>query len=295
MSRTFTTSGGIDLALDVYGRSDAPLTIALAHCWTADRHDWDYQVRDLLAEFGHDVQIIVWDHRGHGQSTKISKPEATVANLARDMGELLDVYAPTGPLLLGGHSIGGMTMCALAEERPDLVERTVGAVFVSTSSGDMQTITLGLPEMGPFLRAQIPKMLALRSHTLSHRARRRAPIVERLLVRNFVLGQPMRLADAAYVVEGVINSPAETVVGFYEDMMNNHERTAALKLYAGTPTRVLVGSRDVMTPIPHGRRIAEAIPGAELVIAPGAGHMLPQERSELVSASIIKLARPHLP
>ena len=105
-NRTFTTSTGIDLAVDVYGHEDASLTIALAHCWTADRHDWDNQVRDLLAEFGHDVRIITWDHRGHGQSTKVGKRECTVANLAHDMGELLDAYAPSGKLLLAGHSIG---------------------------------------------------------------------------------------------------------------------------------------------------------------------------------------------
>lgn len=289
-----TTSTGIDLAVDIYGRDSAPLTIALAHCWTADRHDWDNQVRDLLAEFGHDVRIITWDHRGHGESTKVSKGDCTVANLAKDMGELLDAYAPSGKLLLGGHSIGGMTMCALAEERPDLIERTIGAAFVSTSAGGMDTVTLGLPEMGQTIRAQIPRMLALRSRTLSHKARRRAPVVERLLVRNFVLGQPMHLADAAYVVEGVINSPAATVVGFYEDMMTNHERTAALKAFTGIPTRVLVGSKDVLTPISHGRRIANAIPGAELLVAPDAGHMLPLERAELVSATLIKLARPHV-
>lgn len=294
LPQMFTTSTGIDLAVSRYGREDAALTIALAHCWTADRADWDNQVRDLLAEFGRDVQILTWDHRGHGQSAKVGRADCTVTNLARDMGELLDAYAPAGKLLLAGHSIGGMTMCALAEERPDLVERTVGAAFVATSSGGMDTVTLGLPEMGPALRAQIPRMLALRSRTLSHRARRRAPIVERLVVRNFVLGQPMRLADAAYVVEGLINSPAATIVGFYQDIIDHHERTAALKAYEGIPTKVLVGTRDVLTPISHARRLAKAIEGAELLVAPDAGHMLPQERAELVSATLIKLARPHV-
>lgn len=294
LPQMFRTSTGVELAVSRYGRADAELTIALAHCWTADRADWDNQVRDLLAEFGREVQIITWDHRGHGQSTKISKSECTVTNLAQDMGELLDAFAPTGRLLLAGHSIGGMTMCALAEDRPDLIERTVGAAFVATSSGAMDTVTLGLPEMGPALRGQIPRMLALRSRTLSHKARRRAPIVERLVVRNFAFGQPMRLADAAYVVEGLINSPAATLVGFYEDIINNHERTAALKAFEGVPTRVLVGTRDVLTPLSHARRIATAIPGAELLVAPEAGHMLPQERAELVSSTLIKLARPHV-
>ncbi|MGN6161001.1 MAG: alpha/beta fold hydrolase [Marmoricola sp.] len=294
LPEVFTTSTGVDLAVARYGRPDAALTIVLAHCWTADRRDWDNQVRDLLAEFGLDVQILTWDHRGHGESTKVPKADCTVVNLAHDMGELIDATAPTGKLLLAGHSVGGMTMCALAEERPDLIERTIGAAFVATSSGDMHTVTLGLPEMGPIVRAQIPRILALRSRTLSRRARRRAPIFERVIVRNYALGHPMHLADAAYVVEGLINSPAETVVGFYEDIMHNHQRVDALKSFDGIPTRVLVGTRDVLTPVAHARRIAEAISTAELLVAPDAGHMLPQERAELVSATLIKLARPHV-
>ena len=295
LPQMFTTSTGVELAVTLYGRSDASLTIALAHCWTADRADWDNQVRDLLAEFGRDIQIITWDHRGHGESGKVAKRDCTVSNLAHDMGELIDAFAPQGDLLLAGHSIGGMTLCALAEERPDLIGRVVGVAFVATSSGAMDTVTLGLPEMGPALRAQIPRMLALRSLTLSRKARRRAPIMERLVVRNFVLGEPMHLADAAYVVEGLINSPAATIVGFYEDIIHNPERTEALKAFDGIPARVLVGTRDVLTPVSHARRLANAIPGAQLIVAPEAGHMLPQERAELVSATLIKLARPLVP
>ena len=67
---------------------------------------------------------------------------------------------------------------ALADARPEIFERVVGVAFVSTSSGALDTVTLGLPEAGQLLRAQIPRMLALRSRTLSRRARRRAPIVE---------------------------------------------------------------------------------------------------------------------
>lgn len=294
-THTFTTSTGVHLAVTTYGSEQAPLTVFLAHCWTADHHDWDNQVRDLLSEFGHQVRIITWDHRGHGASSNVAQDQCTLTLLAHDMGELIDALAPTGPLLLAGHSIGGMALCAIAEERLDLLTRVIGAAFIATSSGKMDTVTLGLPGMmGGTLGNQLPRLLALRSRTLSRRDRRRAPLVERLIVRTFVLGRPMHLADAAYVVEGLINSPAATLVGFYKDVVANHERTVALKAFDGIPTRVLVGTRDVLTPPAHARRIADAIEGAELFIAPEAGHMLPQERSELVSATLMKLARPHL-
>ena len=287
------TYDGLHLDVTTYGPDDAPLTVFLAHCWTLNQHDWHYQVRDLQREFGHGIRIITWDHRGHGDSDPVRRSDATIENLARDWSDLVDQLAPTGPLLLAGHSIGGMTLMELAETRPELFDRVVGVAFVSTSSGQLDTVTLGLPEAGELLRAQIPRMLALRSRTLSRRQRRRAPIVERLVMRRFVFGRPLRLADAALAVDGLINSPGDTVVGFYEDCMN-HDRAHALKVLDEIPTHVLVGTRDVLTPPSHARRIADHVSGAVFTVVPDAGHMLPLERDQLVSGVLIRLIRPHL-
>jgi pimeloyl-ACP methyl ester carboxylesterase len=293
MRTDFHTSDGLRLAVSVYGPDDAPLTIFLAHCWTLNRHDWHYQVRDLLQEFGHAVRIVTWDHRGHGESDPAERADCTIERLGADMAELVDALAPEGKLLLAGHSIGGMTLMELADLRPDLVARAVGVLFVATSTSELDSVTLGLPEMGPRMRAQIPRMLAFRSRTLSRRARRRAPIVERLVVRRFLFGRPMRLADAALTVDGIISCSADTMVGFYEDCMR-HDRAHAVKAYDGIPARELVGTLDLLTPPAHARKLAEHIAGAELVVAPDAGHMLPLERDALVSGTLIKLARPHV-
>jgi pimeloyl-ACP methyl ester carboxylesterase len=281
------------LAVTTYGPANAPLTVFLAHCWTLNQSDWHYQVRDLQREFGHGIQIITWDHRGHGDSAPVPRAACTIDNLARDWAMLIDTLAPDGPLVLAGHSIGGMTMMALAEQRADVFDRVVGAAFVSTSSGALDTVTLGLPEVGELLRAQIPRMLALRSRTLSRRARRRAPVVETIVMRRFLFGRPMRLADAALAVEGLISCPGDTVVGYYKDCMT-HERTAALKVLDDIPTHVLVGTRDVLTPPSHARRIADHVEGAVLTVAPDAGHMLPLERDQLVSGVLSRLIRPQL-
>ncbi|MFL6157492.1 MAG: alpha/beta hydrolase, partial [Marmoricola sp.] len=241
------TFDGLRLDVRTYGPTDAPVTVVLAHCWTLNQSDWNYQVRDLQREFGHRIRIVTWDHRGHGHSDESPKQACTIPNLATDMSDVIDAYAPTGKLVIAGHSIGGMTTMVLAGQRPELFERVVGVAFVSTSSGQLDTVTLGLPEMGPLLRAQIPRMLALRSRTLTKKARRRAPIIERQVIRRFLFGRPMRLVDAALTVEGLINSSAATVVGFYEDCLR-HDAVDALKVFDGIPTHVLVGTRDVLTP-----------------------------------------------
>jgi pimeloyl-ACP methyl ester carboxylesterase len=287
------TFDGLELDVSTYGPVDAPVTAVLAHCWTLNQEDWHYQVRALQREFGHGIRIVTWDHRGHGKSEVAPKTTCTIAHLARDMADVIETHAPNGRLVLAGHSIGGMTMMALAEQTPEVYDRVVGVVLVSTSSGEIDTVTLGLPEMGPFLRAQIPRALALRSRTLTKRARRRAPIIERQIVRRFVFGRPMRLADAALTIEGLINCSSATVVGFYEDFIT-HDRADALKILDGIPTQVLVGTRDVLTPPSHARRIVDHVEGAVLTVVPDAGHMLPLERDELVSGVLIRLIRPYL-
>ena len=112
-------------------------------------------------------------------------------------------------------------------------------------------------------------------------------------MRRLVFGRPLRLADAALAVDGLISSPGHTVVGFYKDFMG-HDRADALKVLDDIPTHVLVGTRDVLTPPSHSRRIADHVQGSVLTIAPDAGHMLPLERDQLVSGVLIRLIRPHL-
>lgn len=282
------THDGLELHVRVHGPDDAELTVVLAHCWTADMDDWQYQVRDLLDRFGHEVRILTWDHRGHGESDPAPLRTCTIDNLGRDMGDVIDRFAGTGRLVIAGHSIGGMATMALAEQRPDILARTDGAMFVATSCGDLENVTLGLPEAGRWVKAQIPRVLAARARLLSRRVRRRNPWIESQVVHRFLFGEPMRLRDCGLVIDQLISCPPATMEGFYRDFMN-HDRAAALSAFDGIPTRVLVGDRDVLTPVEHARKLAAGIATARLMIAPGAGHMLPLERDRLVSDELAEL------
>jgi pimeloyl-ACP methyl ester carboxylesterase len=286
---TLTTHDGLDLHVHVEGPHDAGLTVVLAHCWTSDHDSWRYQVRDLRHRFGDTVRVVTYDHRGHGASDPTPRHAATIENLGRDLADLIDAHAPSGDLVLGGHSIGGMTLMALAEHRPDLyVDRVRGVLFVATSGGSLDTVTLGLPRVGDRVREQIPLMLAMRSKMLSRRRRRRAPYIEAMVARRFLFGDDMRLRDHALAVEGIINTPAASMRGFFEDVMR-HDRLDGLSTLAGIPVHVMVGDQDRLTPPSHAELLAERVPGARLSVAPGAGHMLPLERDALVTDALVEL------
>ena len=292
MRTTLTTHDGLTLHVRRHGRPDAELTVVLVHCWTGDQDMWRYQVASLQAEFGHEVQVISYDHRGHGESDAAGHDACTVDHLAADLAKVIDELVPTGRIILAGHSIGGMTIMALAEQRPDLLMLVAGTVLVSTSAGDLDTVTRGLPGLvGRRVQDALPYLLAARSRTLTKAARRRSPLIETQIVRRLLFGEPRRMRDQALTIECLVNVPAATMTGFFEDVTRRHDRYDVLPALAVAPVHVLVGDRDQLTPPAHAQRLASSIPGARLTIAPGAGHMLNLERDELVTAAIADLVR----
>ncbi|NUT53754.1 MAG: alpha/beta hydrolase, partial [Saccharothrix sp.] len=141
----FTTSDGTALHVVDTGPRDAGVTTVLLHGWTLDHTSWDLVAADLPG------RVLRYDHRGHGGSAPAPAGTATIARCADDLAELIADRAPTGRLVLAGHSMGGMTIMALAEQHPALLDRVAGIVLVATSSGELAGSTLGLP--GPVGRA----------------------------------------------------------------------------------------------------------------------------------------------
>jgi pimeloyl-ACP methyl ester carboxylesterase len=181
-----------------------------------------------------------------------------------------------------------MTITAIPEECSNVVPRIAGLLMVSTSGADLHTVTLGLPEVGPILRDRLPFVLATRARVLSLSRRQRFPLIERATARRFFLGRSPRPRDVGHVVDQLIHCAPETWSGFFKDMMS-HDRVGNLRRFDDVPTTVLVGSRDLLTPPAHARRISNGIRGARLIVAPDAGHYLPFERSQLVTVELCAL------
>lgn len=287
IERTVRVSDGTELRVRVNGPHDAPVCVILVHGWTLDHQAWRYQVRDLLAAHRQQVRVVRYDLRGHGRSSAARDGTARIDVLADDLSELIDAVAPQGQLVLAGHSMGGMTLMALAESSPELFSARVGGVvLVSTSGGGLDRVALGLPpRQGERLRRRIPGLLAARARRLSRRTRRAAPALESQLVRRYLFGRPMRAADHRLAVEALVATPATSMSGFFADLMQ-HNRFAALAALERVPVRVLVGERDRLIPRSHARRIAATMPWAELTELPGAGHMLMLERDQVVTEAI---------
>jgi pimeloyl-ACP methyl ester carboxylesterase len=280
----FLTQDGTALFVHTSGPEDAATTLVLVHAWTQDHTEWD----PILPLLPPDVRVIRYDHRGHGGSAPAKPGTATVAQLADDLAELINDRAPTGRLVLAGHSMGGMTVMALAERYPALVDRVAGVAFIATSCSNMDRLTLGLRGAAGRMAARADKALGRR---LSHYGKEFVPIpavLARPATKWLAFGRKAKRADVRAMTAQFLRAHPSSVGGF-RDSMSQHDRRAALATLHGKPAVILVGDRDRITPMHHAKVIARELPGAEFVLFPGAGHELTYERTHGVASRLSAL------
>jgi pimeloyl-ACP methyl ester carboxylesterase len=285
------TDDGALLHATVDGHDAAPVTVVLAHGWTLAQAAWD-DVADLLlprAAAG-ELRLVRYDQRGHGRSTW-GDAEITVDRLGDDLAAVLDQLAPDGPVVLGGHSMGGMTIMCLAANRPELFgEHVRGALLVSTSAGDL---TSDPKSPGARMSRLTPGMLtaALAGARVIEKLRQKLPPTHprhQKIVRDLLYG-----ADAtdAMVLAGAEIMHASTIRAFLRFMpaLGDHDKRTELAALAQVPVEILVGDSDNLTPKRHSEQLVEALPEAELHVVPRTGHMLTQERPQLVADALGRL------
>ena len=300
---------GAELHVQEDGAADAPITLVLAHGWTLSARAWRAQAEALAA--GGDVRILRYDQRGHGKSTRggawlsgVSGAEAerfvpgpSVYQLGRDLAAVLDQLVPAGPVVLAGHSMGGMTIMALADQRPDLFLAgglVAGVLLTNTSSGRLSRLTLGFPEAvaKPVRNSLIKTLRKIAARPAKADAvRAKQATGSRLAVaqtRWLLFGPKAPRAVIVECNEIVKTCPSATMAGFFPALMA-HDKHAALKNLGGAEVEVVASGRDRLTPVGHARRLADAIPGARLTVVPGTGHMLPMERPQVITALLTKL------
>ncbi|OEV00736.1 lipase [Streptomyces qinglanensis] len=273
------------------GTGSAPLTVVFSHGYCLSQDVWHFQRAALRGA----VRCVYWDQRSHGRSARAAAGEpVSIDLLGRDLKAVLDAAAPEGPVVLVGHSMGGMTLMALAEQYPEYVEeRVAGVALLGTSAGGLGEVTYGLPAAGVrTVRRVVPGVLrALAAQSeLVERGRRVTADLFAGVVKRYSFGSPREVdPGVARFAERLIESvPVDVVAEFYPAFAE-HEKTAALAAFADRPALVLAGDRDLMTPSEHSERIVVALPGAAYVLLEATGHLAMLERPEPVNEQLAEL------
>jgi pimeloyl-ACP methyl ester carboxylesterase len=288
-SLTVGAEDGVPLHVEVDGDPDAPLTVVLTHGFTASSEEWVTQLPVLRDR----ARVVLWDHRGHGRSGWTRLTKATIDQTGRDLAAVLDATTPTGPVVLVGHSMGGMSIMALARQRPELFgPRVVGVFLLATSAGGLvRTGALGRWVATLRRLGLLPLWLASleRAAPRLERRRRRGSPAGRRFIRRYLFGRDD--ADPAHVrqVQDLLErTPYPVTMAFYATFLD-HDEEAALAVLRRVPVAVVAASHDRLTPARHARRIAELTGGVELVVVPGAGHAVNLTRPDEVNAALTGL------
>jgi pimeloyl-ACP methyl ester carboxylesterase len=295
------TDDDVLLSVEEIGPANAPITVVFVHGYSLSMASWTFQRRTLAAELatanGHrpDARLVFYDQRGHGASGRGPAENSTIEQLARDLAAVLEARVPRGPIVLVGHSMGGMTIMGLAALRPELFgSRVVGAALISTSSGNLADLTFGLPDLLTRVRAAVIPVAAWtmrRRPALAERTRRMAADVVSAATRSLSFG-PGDVAPALvhYVDAMIAGTPVDVIAEFYPALAGL-DHTGSLKALREIPTLVLTGDKDKMIPKEHSEQIVELLPGSEFVVVPDAGHMVLLEAPDQVSSALTALLR----
>lgn len=286
------TPDGVSLYFEQDGSPDAPVTVVLIHGFCQNHDDLLFQRRAILKQFGPQVQVVSFDLRSHGRSSRSAPKHSTIDQLGADLHQVLDELAPRGSLVLLGHSMGGMTILALADAHPELfADRVAGVGLIATATGKVAWLTLGLP--AALARISDPATnLAMRG------VRRRSKLIERgrarlsdaawVFVKRLAFGPHPDPALVEFMARMIDQTPVDVIAEFFPTL-TSHDKLAALDVLLDVPVVIVCGEQDVVTPPEHSHEIADALPKAELLLVPEAGHQALMERPELVNPPLLRL------
>uniref|UniRef100_UPI001159285C alpha/beta fold hydrolase n=1 Tax=Mycobacterium hubeiense TaxID=1867256 RepID=UPI001159285C len=261
-----------------WGSPEADVTVVLTLGWTLSGRIWE-TVAASMVEADPSLRVLAYDHRGHGNSFR--PLVASIEHLADDLAAVIGDVVPRGRIVFGGHSLGGMTLMALAQRHPQMVaERTTGVAFVATSAGHL---------LGALRRVR--GMEALLGMALMLAGRLRTPSKPLFLVRQGArggFGKSPRRYDLNRAVLQSAQADPRTVAALGRSILQ-HNRYDALAAFHDLDAIVMAGTRDFLTSPAHAYRIADYLPNSRVVVFQDAGHFLPYERHREVAAQLLAL------
>lgn len=295
---TIITSDGVPLHVEVdeadaSGNAGPPVTLVFIHGYALNLDCWHFQ----RAAFRGLVRAVYYDQRSHGRSGRSPLGNASIDQLGDDLLHVLDAVVPEGPIVLVGHSMGGMTIVALAEAHPELFGpvdqggRIVGAALISTTAGGLDPSRLLFPmvpsRFGGSLTSSAVRTLA-RGHRAVDGVRRIGRSLATVMTDAFAFGDKVPAAYVEFVDDMLAATPFEVVAEFFPSF-RALDKFDAVGTLGQVATTIIGGTSDKLTSIGHSRKLHSRIPGSRLVECPGAGHMVILERHEQVNAALDQL------
>jgi pimeloyl-ACP methyl ester carboxylesterase len=285
---TVVADDGVPLHVEVDEHEDSPLTVVFVHGYALSLDCWHFQ----RAAYRGLVRAVYFDQRSHGRSGRSSRANATIDQLGRDLAAVLDAVVPDGPVVLVGHSMGGMALVAFTEQHPELIgERVQGVGLISTTAGGIDPSRVLLPmvpaKLGGSLTGSAVRTLA-RGHKLVDGVRRAGRSIAMVATDLFAFGDDVPASYVDFVDSMLSSTPFEVLAEFFPSF-RSLDKFDAVGVLSAVPTTIVCGTADRLTSIGHSRKLHSRIEGSRLLECEGAGHMVLLERHDQVNAELDQL------
>ncbi len=278
----------VDEVPESVARATQHLTVVFAHGYALNLDSWHYQRQALRGR----ARLVFYDQRSHGRSQHADFDSHHVDQLGRDLADVIAAVAPTGPLMLVGHSMGGMTIMALADQHPELfADRVYGVGLIATTAGGLSEGSLGLPAaVGRAFHRIAPAVAAalVKRKELVEWSHWDNSDLGLLLTRLYSFGSTASDEAGRFVASMVAATPIDVVAEFLP-ALQEHDKRAACHVFQSVEVLVLVGDSDRLTPREQSDALVQLVPGADFVVVPDSGHMVTLEKHEEVDAALITL------
>ncbi|MGD9962104.1 alpha/beta fold hydrolase [Nocardioides sp.] len=269
-------------------RRTQPPTLVFVHGYALNLDCWHFQ----RAAYRGLIRTVFYDQRSHGRSGRSSARNATIEDLGIDLLRIIEHEVPEGPVVLIGHSMGGMSIMSLAEQHPYLFgTKVVGVALIATTAGGLNPQRLFLPLLPSSVGGPVGLRLVAglaRGARAVDRLRQVGHGVAMVATDRYAFGDKVPATYVEFVDQMLSGTPFEVLAEFFPSF-GSLDKYAVLTALGEVPTSIICGTADRITPIELSHRLNEVVPGSSMLECDGAGHMVILERHEQVNAALDQL------
>jgi pimeloyl-ACP methyl ester carboxylesterase len=281
------TPDGVVVHTEVDEGPSDDFTLVFVHGYGLNLDCWHFQRRHFRGR----LRQVFYDQRSHGRSSRSEAELCRIPQLADDLYQVLQEVVGDAPVIMIGHSMGGMTIMRLAQTRPELFgSQILGVALFSTSAGELldHSPIRGIPGR-TFHRVAEPVMAGLnRIPELVAQGRRAGSDLGYVVTRRLAFGPEVPTSYVDFASEMLSQIPLEVVADYYPAFAELDE-FRALEILSTVPTVVVGGENDVITPIEHTARIIDLLPKAEAIRVENCGHLGMIEKHEIFNDALDRL------
>lgn len=281
------TPDGIVLHTEVDEAPADHFTLVFVHGYGLNLDCWHFQRQHFRGQ----LRQIFYDQRSHGRSGRSEAERCRIPQLAEDLYQVLQEVVGETPVIIIGHSMGGMTIMRLAQSRPELFgTQILGVALLCTSAGEIANHSpiRGIPGR-TFHRIAEPLMAGLnRIPELVAHGRRAGSDLGYVVTRRLAFGPDVPPSYVDFASEMLAEIPLEVVADYFP-AFEEVDEFRALEVLSTVPTVVVGGEDDVITPIEHTARIIDLLPKAEAIRVENCGHLGMIEKHEVFDDALDRL------